>query len=803
MRHKTVKTLIVIVLSATVLCLTAGCALNVVPKGTISQDPGLEFPSKVQPMELVPVVFNVELRQNYSPETVLTLNVLDEVSGLDYNITRYELTNISENRYSGTLLLPLGAVVKYRYQSTFPIDQPEAAADGSSVIYRIARVSRNLQIYDSIAAWPELPYQGSAGKLTGIVSDQKTQKPLADCLVSVAGYLTFTDMTGRFFFDHVPEGIHTLAVQSLDGGYQFFQQQANILADLSTPAVIEMTALPEVTVKFVVSLPDEAVGAPVRIAGNLYQLGNVYSKLETGQSTLAARMPLLTKMDDGRYTISLKLHAGNDLVYKYTLGDGLLNAERDKAFKLVLRRFIVPDKNVTVADKVETWRHEAGSSVNIKVFTPPNTPAGDSVSIQFSARDVWRQPIPMWPVNTNEWMYLLFADSDEAAAMRYRVCRNEQCELAYDEASFSAAIPVGLEPENQYTVSSWHLWDASSTPNLPTTGTAAQTEQLFGLEFTEAYQPSDLNRYRNVFPELKQMGVNWVIFSPSWRVSDQNSLPYLDPNPAGGMMMLDLVQLIQLAKEQGLSVGLYPKLIFSPDSAAWWKSSQRNALWWQQWYQEYDHFVINYTQLAANTGVDQLIIGGAAVRPSLPGALITTATNSGTPKTSEKIWTELLRKVNTYYSGEVLWAVPTQDQELPLHNFYTEVDGFYIQLQIPGESYDYYDANTATGFVEDTLAEFRDASGLPVYVGLNAPSASAESFRCNNADCLRSPSDGACPSQDVDLERQNYFYQSYWPVLRANAWIKGAVSRGFYPVVMLQDCSSSVYGKPALETLLK
>jgi hypothetical protein len=124
---------------------------------------------------------------------------------------------------------------------------------------------------------------------------------LADCLVAVAGYLTFTDMTGRFFFDHVPEGVHTLTVQSLDGRYQVFQQQANIIADLSTPAVVVMTPLPEVTVKFVVSLPEEALSAPVRIAGNLYQLGNIYSKLEESQSTLAARMPLLTRMVDGRY----------------------------------------------------------------------------------------------------------------------------------------------------------------------------------------------------------------------------------------------------------------------------------------------------------------------------------------------------------------------------------------------------------------------------------------------------------------------------------------------------------------------
>jgi hypothetical protein len=106
MGQKTVKTFIVILLTATVLSLTAGCALNISPRGTVTQEPEPDFPSKVQTAELVPVAFFVDLRQSYSPETVLALNVLDEVTGLDFNITRYELSQISENKYSATLCCP-------------------------------------------------------------------------------------------------------------------------------------------------------------------------------------------------------------------------------------------------------------------------------------------------------------------------------------------------------------------------------------------------------------------------------------------------------------------------------------------------------------------------------------------------------------------------------------------------------------------------------------------------------------------------------------------------------------------------
>ena len=803
MKPKTVRQVTTYLCIITVLGFLSGCALSIVPKTEKPVETPLTLPARLEEPELVPVVFNAELRRSYSDETVIAIEVLDELSGLDRNITRYELTKIEENHYAGTLLLPCGEIIKYRYVSTFPISQPEATADGNTVIYRTMTVAKNTIIKDIIAGWPELPYEGDLGKLTGIISDQSTKQPLADILVTVAGYQTFTDATGRFDFSQIPVGTHNLSAISIDGAYLSYQQEANIMADLSTPAVIELTPLPEVNVTFTVSVPEEASGAPIRLAGNLYQLGNVYADLSNGVSSLASRMPILSRLDDGKYSLQLKFHAGNALVYRYTLGDGYLNAERDKDGKLVTRRIIIPDRDVTIEDTIVSWGMAGVEPITIKVTVPVETPAEDSISIQLQ-QGIWQQPLPMWPLGNNQWMILLFLNPEARQNTQYRICRNAQCDLAYDEASYASPISLADITANTsvHTVSNWHAWQPQigGTQDSVLLGDGIE---LIGVEFLPDYQPSDLNRYRDSLTELKQSGFNWVIFTPTWKVSIVNNLPQVSPNIEQSMLMMDLADLIQLAKESGFTVGLYPRLDFSMDSAEWWKNSKRDALWWQQWYQEYERFAISYTQFAANYKVDQLILGGVDVTASLPGGVETTIDNKGTPKNADQLWEALLQKINQYYQGLILLALPIEESELPEYTFYDQIDGFYLQFQPPADISPSYDQQTVENTLNNIVVNLqRSMNDKQFFAGLNAPALSADDFACPSADCLISPRASAYATYPVELTAQLDFYRTYLSALSQRSWVQGISSRGFFPVVKLHDFSSSIYGKPAMQLLM-
>ncbi|MBP6068865.1 MAG: hypothetical protein KA465_01240 [Anaerolineaceae bacterium] len=802
MKPKTVRQVTMYLCIITVLGFLSGCALSIVPKTEKPVETPLTLPARLEEPEQVPVVFNAELRRSYSDDTIIAIEVLDELSGLDRNINRYELTKVEENHYAGTLLLPRGEIIKYRYVSTFPISQPEAAADGSTVIYRSMTVLENTTIKDIIAGWPELPYEGDLGKLTGIISDQRTKQPLADILVTAAGYQTITDATGRFDFNQIPVGAHNISAISIDGAYISYQQEANIMANLSTPAVIAMTPLPEVNVTFIVRVPDQAIGAPVRLAGNLYQMGNVYADLSNGRSSLASRMPILSRLDDDKYSLQIKLHAGNALVYRYTLGDGYLNAERAKDGKLVTRRIIIPDHDVTIEDEIASWGVAGVEPITIKVTVPAETPAEDSIFIQLQ-QGTWQQPLPMWPMGNNQWMILLFLNPEARQNTQYRICRNAECDLAYDEASYATPIALADITANTslHTVSNWHAWQ----PQLGSTQDSfrfGNDTELIGVEFINDYQPSDLNRYRDSLQELKQSGFNWVVFTPTWKVGISNNLPQLSPNLSQSMLMMDLADLVQLAKESGFTVGLYPRLDFSMDSAEWWQNSKRDALWWQQWYQEYERFVISYTQFAANTKVDQLILGGVDISASLPGGVETTIDNKGTPKNADQLWEALLQKVNQYYPGRLLWALPVGESELPKYTFYDQIDGFYLQFQPPADNYSGYDPQTVDSTLNNIAANFqRSLDDKQYFAGLNAPALSADDFTCPSADCLISPRASAYNAYPANLDTQLNFYRTYLSALSQRSWVQGTSSRGFFPVVKLHDFSSSIYGKPAMQLL--
>ena len=269
------------------------------------------------------------------------------------------------------------------------------------------------------------------------------------------------------------------------------------------------------------------------------------------------------------------------------------------------------------------------------------------------------------------------------------------------------------------------------------------------------------------------------------------------------MLMMDLADLIQLAKESGFTVGLYPRLDFSMDSAEWWKNSKRDALWWQQWYQEYERFAISYTQFAANNKVDQLILGGVDVSASLPGGVETTIDNKGTPKNADQLWEALLQKINQYYQGLILLALPIEESELPEYTFYDQIDGFYLQLQPAADISTSYDQQTVENTLNNIVVNLqRSLNDKQFFTGLNAPALSADDFTCPSADCLISPRASAYATYPVDLAAQLDFYRTYLSALSQRSWVQGISSRGFFPVVKLHDFSSSIYGKPAMQLLM-
>lgn len=787
------------------LCLLAvsllfGCAIRIDPSDKPIPTKSPLIPNKVKPPDLIPQQFSVELRIPASSETKLAVDIFDEVSGMLYNIERTQLTRQPDGTFSGTLNLPENATLRYRYVMTAPLEVPENKADGTPLGYRIVSVQKNNVIKDLIFGWPNAPFTGETADLNGIVHDSKSNQPLPDVLINIAGYQTFTDMTGRFVLHDLPVGVHILSAVSIDGSHQTFQQQANLVVGLSTPALIQMIPLPEISVTFNLTPPSDATGAPVRLAGNYAQTGIIYN--EYSNSTFASRMPLMSRNEDGSYSIVLNLHAGNVFRYKYTLGNGYINAERDQLGNLLLRTLALPDHDVIITDQVSTWRIDDQKPTTIIAQAPEGTPPEDNVSIQFFTNHA-HQPIPMWPMNDNQWMFLFFGSSS-LGTVTYRFARNDQTELSVDPVS--SADPYRVEyvsdAPQSIQIESWTSWD--NKIEFPTQNNTAPSSRLIGVELMPGYKAGFLSRYRQVPRELEKFGVNWLILTPTWKLVERQGLPFLEFDINNSALLTELAEIVSLAKSHGFTVALYPQITFPVSSPInWWNNSEKNLIWWQQWYAEYERFVMNYSQFANVNGVDQLILGGSGVEASLPGAIKTSGTNFGTPKTAEQIWSDLLDKVNTYYTGQLLFGIPADDRNLQTFSFFDKVDGFYLTLSDQGLQPYNYDQYTVGAYLDGAVYAFYDTLDLPIFFGLNSASLTSSRMDSDTATgVLISPYNSQYGDGNVDLALQDYFYQIYPSALAERDWVSGISSRGFFPVLQITDFSSSIYGKPAMNSFI-
>jgi hypothetical protein len=390
------------------------------------------------------VVFEATLPQAVSEGTTIQLEILDEISCLNFNPTRYAMSLKGETTYYVRLPLPIGSVIKYRYiLGTSPIT-PEKDFNGNDIRYRMVTIQDPVVIQDIVSAWEALSTDLGKGVLSGYVVDSTNNIPIPSVLVTIAGKQTYTGTDGYFTIENVPVGEHILLAYHPSGAYQVFQQKAVIANGAQTPAVFGMQPSQFVNVTFHVDTPDNTIkGAPLRLLGNLLQLGNTFSELNASCTVLASQAPIMTYHEDGSYSITLSLPVGLDIRYKYSLGDGFWNAERKKDGSLRVRQLVVPDHDIVVYDTITTWLVSDEQPLTIRVKVPATTPANESISLQLNPY-IWMAPLPMWALGNNEWLLTIYSPLDVLANATYRYCRNEQCDTSEGIIASSASTTATI-----------------------------------------------------------------------------------------------------------------------------------------------------------------------------------------------------------------------------------------------------------------------------------------------------------------------------------------------------------------------
>ena len=728
------------------------------------------------------VTFRVTLPEPLLPGDSIFLTILDEVTGLGLNPKRYIMEAEDDTNYYVILPFVLGSMIQYRYQRQGSTLSQEHLPDGRPVRYRIYHVEGPGIVEDIVSRWTNTTFEGLGGELRGRITDATTGIPLPSIMVAAAGNQVYTHADGSFIMKQLSPGTHNLVAFSLDGAYHPFQQGALIQANSSTHAEITLQPSDLITVTFQVNLPDDTPpDAPVRLAGNIYQLGNSFTDLSGGISALVSRMPTLNKQQDGPYSLTLQLPSGIDFRYKYTLGDGLWNAERTDSGEFALRQIIVPEHDIQIQDTVDSWSFGVQGEIIIETQAPTSTPPQAVVYIQFDPGFGWTEPIPMWgrpaAIGSTVWNYTLSSPLDMLTNLKYRFCLEGLCNDAFalDYSGSSAQeYTVAITQESQKItnqIADWAGQPGTTTPaiipNVPVT--PRNDGFTAGIAIQDIYRPPWGTKIPLAISDIKNLHANWIFIQPTWAYTNF-SPPTLEFSPSTSPNWDDLVSWIKHAHLLSLKVALFPLPEFNQISSVPSGDPYSYTNDWDIWFENYSLMVTHYALLANETGAKSLIIGANWITP--PSSSNTT---QSLPTDDSATWIKLITNLRSVYRGKLIWATTYSDGINTVPSILELVDEIYVLWSPPLAT----QPNATSRQMRDEALRLIDRDLHPFWQQTKKPIILALAY----------------PS--VTMNEQMNAYNAMMMALNDRPWLAGIVSTGYYPPLPLKDTCPSVNGKPA------
>jgi hypothetical protein len=647
----------------------------------------------------------------------------------------------------------------------------------------MAKVNGPLTILDVISAWNGRPYQGESGRIFGRITDKASGLPAADVLVAAGGQHTVSAADGTYLLNNLAVGTHQLTAYSVNGEFEFYSQGALVASESATLADLQLSPAKYVKVTFLAAVPDMPIeNATIRIIGNLYSMGNTFADLGGGINTVASRSPQLSKLEDGRFGISMHLPAGFDLRYKYSLGDGFWNSEHENgAFRV--RQLLVPNEDTIVEDQVETWTSGNAAPIVFIARTPANTPKDDRVSIQFNPY-TWLEPLPMWQAGPNEWVYVLSSPLDILSEVRYRYCRNGVCgQETVAEGVFTKSSDVQYY---QDTIAGWPNWSPSDiptvVPSLEIEGRGASFRA--GVELAPVYRPRWSDYQEKGIKGVKDLNGNLMVITPTWSYT-QADPPMLEAVPGSDGLRHDWLVVGDTAQRSGVPLAIFPSIQYPSTREDWWTGVSPDLNWWFSWYDRYQTFLLHHARIAHQTGAQALIIGGPDITPSFPNGVLPDGSPSRVPAEAESRWREIIREVRRVYSGQLWLALPYTGSLLSPPPFAQAFDGIYLlwSPSMPALEDDTADeiAGAAKTMLERDIRPLRYNTGRPVVIAV---------------DFASSDQDGK-----PNLHKQADLYNIMLSAINEVPWVNGFISRGYNATLAQQDATSSINGKPAWNVL--
>jgi hypothetical protein len=760
-------------------------------------------------------VFEVTLPASLENDAIIFLEILDEVTGISLNPERYQMEPKDDFSFFVRIPITNGSMIHYRYVKQTDIDQIEHDSKGKEIYYRTSLVNHPDIVKDKISNWTNQKLILPNGDISGYIFDNKTNLPLRGMNVSINGVSTVSLNNGFYEIADIPVGEYNLIAYHPNDLYEPFQQKAIIAEKAVTPASFGIDPAKLVQVTFNVEVPDNTIeAAPLRLLGDTSTLGNVFSKRSGIDSVIISRAPLMNYLGDNTYSISLELPSGSDLRYKYSLGNGFINAEYDSDGSLITHQLIVPKKDIEVNNQIISWSSENNYPITFQVSLPSDTPVDEYVSIQFNPF-TWMQPIRMWKTENNSWLYSLYGPFEFLNNSQFRFCRNGLCGLAddlktsgIDGSGYTLETDSTKEPRTiKYKIQNWKYLDDISYQFDKLNTTYENNSFIKGFQFSNKNEPKWLPLYNKGFIGIAVNGANLVVLPISRTITDSQT-PIISFSPEINFSYEDQDILVTYAQDTGLNQALFPHIVSSDSTInIFWNSVSPTYDWWLEWFSQYERFILDQAVYAENANIPIFILGGKSILPALPSGSLPNGQLSNTPYDFQERWKELIEKIRESFSGQLLFAIPSDITDDSQYEFFQNIDAFYVEF----ESQLTPKTDPSVAEIKGQVNEQLDTSIYklvenylkPLILGINYASIDGSASNCTNlgSSCTEFLSVGSKQEINIDLAEQADIYTAILESSIEREWITGVVSQGYFPAAILRDDSTSTRGKPAMDVL--
>ncbi len=733
------------------------------------------------------------------------LEIVDDVTGIYFNASRYEMAKDDATHYSLSLPLKVSTELKYRYVRVSDTVEYERNGKNQEVRFRIVHLDGPQIVDDIIATFLSSPTASVGGKITGQVIDIANNAPIPNQLVSAGGYQVLTSSDGSFILGDLLPGVHNLVIYSMDGVYETFQQGARVAEGAVTPVQVFLKKRPTTLVRFEVRIPrEQGNDMPLRFVSNLSNLGNAYADLSSGSPGSAVNYPRLTKVSRNRYATELELPVGMHLRYKYSFGDGFWNAEQSKTGGFVIRDLIIQEDQI-IRDVVQNFTVPETGTVNIKVKVPDSTPPQETTYLQLKPFD-WMEPLPMIHRGSGIWEYTIYSPLQHTDSMEYRFCRNGLCDLAVGDAA--SVLTITPLPQSQSLTSVVAEWQGSaelttdSSQYLAFDAIGTRPDFIAGVELSPAYVPGWRSTIDAGLQFSQNLGGDYVILTPTWTVA--HSLhPDIAPHPGQDLLWHETMTMINHVSMSGQDTILYPNINYTQGAVNYYSSDQWTEAYQDEWFEQYKRFIFNFADLAQIMNVEGLVIQEPAVS-YLDYAQNSLDTSATSRFFSNDEWDAIISGIRSRYSGKLIGVMTKSAYNTYTPSWLDQVDFIYVLM------------SPALEIGEGTVKEIRDSFDTvldesvlpqinqfqkPVLIGISYPSSVSAGFGFQQSDEYQALSPFEVADNRIDFDLQAKIYSAAIQSSASREWVQGFISRGFYPYVELQDASSSVYRKPAADIL--